>query len=112
MTNTSHIAIQFLIPVTDNDGNPYPGSVFEDLEHELVQRFGGWSLVSGTPMPGAWVDDAGLIVEDNSCRYEVAIDATRLPELDAYLAEVAKTTKQDAIYRVIVGQVAFISPAP
>lgn len=97
--------VQFLVPVFDRKGKPYPRDVQKDLQRELAERFGGWSLAADKPLPGAWRNPASGETEyDESWRYEVGIPAERLEELDEYLAELAHRLGQKAIWRIVTGQ--------
>ena len=96
------LVVQFLVPVYDRAGKPYPRAVHERVRRELEERFDGWSLAGDKPLPGAWRNPASWEVEyDDSWRYEVGIASERLTELDDYLAELAHRLGQKAIWRVL-----------
>lgn len=98
----ARLVVQFLVPVFDRAGKPYPRSVRNRLRSELEVRFDGWSLAGDKPLPGAWRNPASDDVEyDDSWRYELGIAPDRLPELDEYLAELAHRLGQRAIWRVV-----------
>lgn len=101
----SLVVVQFLVPVLDRRGREYDYATFARLRSELERLFGGWSLVSDRPLPGAWRNpETGEVERDSSWRYEVGLPAARLGELDALLARFARRIDQKAIWRVISGE--------
>jgi hypothetical protein len=98
---TSLLIVHFLIPTLDRSGRPYRREVQKAIQRGLEDRFGGWSLVSNNPAPGAWkAPDTGEVEYDDSWRYEIGIPRDRIEELDEYLAEIADMMKQKALWRV------------
>ena len=96
------LVVQFLVPVFDRAGKPYPRAAHKQLRRDLEERFDGWSLAAEKPLEGAWRNPAtGDVEYDESWRYEVGIAADRLPELDRYLGELAYRLGQKAIWRVV-----------
>lgn len=96
------LVVHFLVPRFDRDGRPYRRSVHHALRKDLEERFNGWSSLGDRPFEGAWRNPgSGEIVYDSSWRYEVGIAASRLDELDGYLAELAWRLGQKAIWRVV-----------
>lgn len=97
-----NLVVQFLIPVFDREGKPYPRSVQKEIRRELEDRFDGWSLAGDKPLPGAWRNPTSGDVEyDNSWRYEVGFPPDRLAELDDYLGQLAHRLGQRALWRVV-----------
>lgn len=94
--------VHFLIPVRDRRGVAYPKSIRHRMERELATRFGGWSRVAASPLPGAWLNPVtGRIEHDASWRYEVGLASNRVRELDLYLAELGRRIGQAAIWRIV-----------
>jgi hypothetical protein len=95
-------AVQFLISVADRAAEPYCEAVIEEVRAELERRFGGWSQVGATPMPGGWIDPAtGKRERELSWRYEVMVGPARIAELDDLLARLGRELGQAALYRVV-----------
>jgi hypothetical protein len=95
------LVVQFLVPVFDREGKPYPRSVHKEIRRHLEDRFGGWSLAADRPLAGAWRNpESGDVEYDDSWRYEVGIDPARLGDLDDYLADLARRLRQKALWRV------------
>jgi hypothetical protein len=46
--------IQLLLPLTDNDGRPFPDAVLEAVKKKLVDRFGGVTAYGRAPAEGVW----------------------------------------------------------
>jgi hypothetical protein len=45
---------QILLPVQDNDGRPFPDSVWEEVKGRLVSEFGGITVYRRSPAEGVW----------------------------------------------------------
>lgn len=58
------------LPETDNNGRPCT-LAHEWLKATLLRTFGGYTVV---PVSGAWQDNDGTVYEDESLRYEVAME--------------------------------------
>lgn len=86
----------FLVPLLDNEGQPFPASDWDWLIDELVVRFGGYSLDG--KVKGAWRDDTGHVYHDSSNRYCVAVEAPKAAELFGFLGEVKARFRQLALY--------------
>lgn len=92
--------VEFLIPENDNDGNPLKREVYKQIQREIEELFGGWSIVGHEPMEGGWKNrDTGEHFQGRSWRYRVDIEAYRFEELDEYLAEIAARLGEEAIHR-------------
>ena len=46
--------VQILLPLTDNEGHPFPREEFEHLKHELAERFKGVTAFLQSPAEGIW----------------------------------------------------------
>ena len=57
--------VQILLPLSDNDGKPFPPEMFEALKEELTREYGGVTAFLQAPAQGRWSqDDAGEAEED------------------------------------------------
>ena len=63
-----------LLPVRDADGRPFPRAHFDDLAHELTDRFGGVTAYTRAPAAGLWEEPSGERVRDDVVVYEVMAD--------------------------------------
>jgi len=46
--------LQILLPVTDNDGKPFPDATLRAIQKELCDRFGGVTAYDRAPAEGIW----------------------------------------------------------
>lgn len=63
--------IQILLPLYDNDGNPFPHGEYEQVRHELTERFGGITTYVRSPAEGLWKESATRTVHDEIVIFEV-----------------------------------------
>ena len=67
--------IEFLLPTSDNAGQPFPREEFERIRRELTARFGGVTAFLRSPAAGLWTDDAGHLRHDDLAIFEVMTEA-------------------------------------
>lgn len=63
--------VQLLLPLRDNEGNPFPREMLGDVRHTLTERFGGVTAHLRAPAAGAWKDDEGDVARDDVVIVEV-----------------------------------------
>ena len=63
--------VQILVPLSDNDGKPFPRAWLDALRAELTERFGGVTAHLRAPAAGAWKDDEGDLARDDVVIVEV-----------------------------------------
>ncbi len=64
-----------LIPIYDNDGQPFPSSRFAELRDELTRQFGGMTAYTRAPAQGTWsADDGEPAKRDDIVVYEVMVE--------------------------------------
>lgn len=66
--------VQILLPLTDNDGRPFPRAEFDAVRRELTERFGGVTAYVRAPAEGHWKEGAGTTARDEIVIYEVMVD--------------------------------------
>ena len=94
------IKAEFLVPVRDNEGHPFPRSHWREFEERLL-LFGGFSRESG--VTGAWQSDE-QVYRDMSRRYVMALASwTEVPAWLALIQWVRKRFREEAIYIEIAG---------
>ncbi|HEY5959578.1 MAG TPA: hypothetical protein VIV60_23650 [Polyangiaceae bacterium] len=64
--------VQILLPLSDNDSEPYPQAMFASVRQELLERFGGVTAQLGAPAVGAWRDE-GTDVLDSIVVFETMV---------------------------------------
>jgi hypothetical protein len=67
--------VQLLLPLTDNDGHPFPGAHFDAVRDELTARFGGLTAYTRAPAVGLWGEGGGAPARDDIVVYEVMVEA-------------------------------------
>ena len=110
------IECSFLIPVRRDadlsDGSPHQTDLWEWLDDELYNRFGGATEAPGL-YGGFYRDpDTGKRVADQSHKFIVAVSVHQLHELRAFLVEVCGLFQQKCIYLSVAGEVEFIKATP
>jgi hypothetical protein len=86
--------VQFLLPVSTNDGQPFAASAFERVRTELTERFGGVTAYLRSPAVGAWQDDEGCVAHDDMICVEVMCDTLDRSFWTRYRAELAQRFSQ------------------
>jgi hypothetical protein len=66
--------VQTLLPLRDNDGNPFPREMLDAVRHDLTERFGGVTAHLRAPAAGAWKDEDGDVARDDVVIVEVMDD--------------------------------------
>lgn len=91
-----------LVPIRDNDGQPFSPADWDLLERKLLERFGGFT--GGGMAEGAWSDDAGKVYRDVSRRYEVALSSwNQLPDWLDVVRWIRVHFRQIAVYVEVAG---------
>ena len=63
--------IQLLLPLCDNEGHPFPQSMYLQVRDELTEQFGGITTYVRSPAEGLWKEGKNLAVRDEIVIYEV-----------------------------------------
>ncbi len=89
--------IQFLLPLTDEHGQPFDQALFTRVTQELTETFGGVTAYLRAPAEGAWKDAAGTVARDQVVIYEVMADTLDRPWWRRYKAGLEQTFRQEHI---------------
>jgi hypothetical protein len=65
--------IQLLLPLCDNDGHPFPQSIYLQVRDELSEQFGGITTYVRSPAEGLWKEGLSNTVKDDIVIYEVMV---------------------------------------
>ena len=89
--------VQILLPLYDNDGQPFPPAEYARIRSELTERFGGLTAFARAPAEGFWKEEGDAVAKDDVIVLEVMAD-----DLDAvwwreYRRELEKRFRQDAM---------------
>lgn len=99
-TLTSAITIEFLVPIHDNQGTPFPDSTFALFESHLIDLAGGFTHRGF--VEGAWKAPDGAIYRDRSRLYVVQVSESDAPTVAATIdAEIRGRFRQLAAYLAI-----------
>jgi hypothetical protein len=63
--------IQLLLPLCDNEGHPFPQSIYLHVRDELTEQFGGITTYVRSPAEGLWKEGQSSTVKDEIVIYEV-----------------------------------------
>src|SRR5688500_11832651 len=56
--------VQLLLPLEDSNGQPFPAAQFDQIAHELTERFGGVTAYARSPAEGRWKEGADTTHDD------------------------------------------------
>lgn len=56
--------IQILLPLSDNDGHPFPRAHFDKVAVGLTKRFGGVTAYTRAPAEGRWTGKGSTSAEE------------------------------------------------
>jgi hypothetical protein len=66
--------VQVLLPLYDNDGEPFDPELYADVRMELTRQFGGVTTFVRAPARGLWQKDDGSVTGDDIVVYEVMVE--------------------------------------
>ena len=89
--------VQMLLPVYDNEGQPFDAKLFAAVRRELVERWGGVTTFTRAPGSGAWTEPDGSVVRDDIFIYEVMVEHLDRPWWRTYREETRRRFRQDEL---------------
>ena len=89
--------VQILLPLRDNDGNPFPRAALDRVRHELTERFGGATAYMRSPAAGLWKDDEGDVAHDEVVAVEAMVPHLDLEWWRLYRADLERRFRQDEV---------------
>lgn len=63
--------VQILMPIRDNDGQPFSRSLLDEVRHELTEHFSGVTAHMRAPAHGAWEAPEGETQQEDVVIFEV-----------------------------------------
>jgi hypothetical protein len=87
--------IQILLPLRDNEGEPFASAEFERVRRELAERFGGVTFYARSPAVGIWKDGDGGEDRDEIVVAEVMADGEDRAWWRAYRGELERRFRQE-----------------
>src|SRR5690349_12249496 len=88
--------VQLFLPLSDNAGAPFPGSLFGAVRTELTDAFGGVTAYQRSPATGMWEDD-DTVCRDQLVLFEVMVEALDRDWWRRYAGELAQRFRQDEV---------------
>jgi hypothetical protein len=88
--------IQILLPLRNNDGEPFGRALFDEVRNDLADHFGGVTTYMRAPATGIW-DDDGEKVKDDVVIFEVMTDRVEREFWRLYRLELQEKFEQDVI---------------
>src|SRR5262245_55126546 len=89
------VKVVFYLPLKDNDGRVLAAEI-KEVEAELFVHFVGWTFLGY--IKGAYRMADQTCALDESGAYTVALDESRIGEVEQILRDFKTKTKQEAIY--------------
>ena len=87
--------IQILLPLRDNEGEPFARADFDEVRRELADRFGGVTFYARSPAVGVWKDDDGDEARDEVVVAEVMAEREDREWWRRYRAELERRFRQE-----------------
>lgn len=89
--------IEIFLPLADNQGQRQPSALFEQVRHELTERYGGLTAFTRSPAKGVWQDDGDNRQQDDIVIYEVMHETLDREWWRHYKTELEARFKQEEI---------------
>lgn len=89
--------VQILLPLRDAKGRGFPMKLFDDVAHELTERFGGVTAFTRTPAEGRWKPGSAAAHEEDIVVVEVMVETLDPAWWRTYRRGLEKTFKQKKI---------------
>jgi hypothetical protein len=89
--------VQILLPLYDNAQQPFDHSLFERVERELTETFGGLTAYKQTPAVGFWKADENETTKDRVVVYEVMVPETDRAWWSDYRRQLEARFRQESI---------------
>ena len=89
--------IQLLLPLHDNDGQPFSVSYFTQVRHDLTDRFGGVTAFIRAPAVGLWKERADDINRDEVVMFEVLAEQLDRTWWSLYRKQLQNKFRQDEV---------------
>ena len=89
--------VQILLPLYDNNGEPFPQREYVQVRDELTERFGGITTYVRSPAEGLWKETPTLTVRDDIVIYEVMTEGLDRSWWRGYREKLAVRFRQDML---------------
>lgn len=95
--------VQILLPLSDNEGKPFPSSVFEALKDELTNEFDGVTAFLQSPAEGRWTGNRAGSKDEEIVIFEVMVRDLDIVDWNKRRSDLEARFRQD---RVIIRHMA------
>jgi hypothetical protein len=89
--------IQLLLPLYDNNKQPFSHEEFDYVRDELAKRFGGVTAFRRSPAEGVWREGEGGVSRDEVVIFEVMAEQLDRQWWSRYREELEKRFRQERI---------------
>lgn len=89
--------IQLLLPLYDNDKQPFERAAFDRVRNEMAERFGGVTAFRRSPAEGLWKESEGEISRDELVTFEVMAEHLDRKWWEQYRRELEKRFRQEEV---------------
>ena len=89
--------VEILLPLADNEGQPFSPDVWKAVREELVERFGGLTAFTRSPAEGLWKAEEGERSRDEIVILEVMADTLDRGWWRGFRSELEARFRQDEI---------------
>jgi hypothetical protein len=94
--------VQILLPLRNNQGEPFPKKAFDQVRDELTESFGGVTFYRRSPAEGLWKPGAGDVNRDDVVIFEVMTETLDRRWWRGYRDELAgRFCQDDLVVRAI-----------
>jgi hypothetical protein len=94
--------VQLLLPLRDNTGIFFPAALYEQIRHELTDRFGGMTAYVRAPAEGTFETGSGEIMRDEIVIVEVMCEQLEEDFWRGYRAQLTELfAQEDLIVRAL-----------
>jgi hypothetical protein len=88
--------VEILLPLRDNEGQPFGADKYAAIRQYLTERFGGMTAFTRSPAEGTFADDRGT-VHDDIVVFEVMTETLDQEWWRAYRRRLEREFRQDEI---------------
>jgi len=88
--------VQLLLPLMDQDGKPFPRSLYRRIREVLTERFGGLTAYTRAPAVGLWDEGEGVTIDDIVV-YEVMVEELDRNWWQQYRQQLEEELDQDEL---------------
>ena len=89
--------IQILLPMTDENKDPFPAEYYSVLAETLTEKFGGVTAYMPSPATGLWKQDQNTTVKDQIAILEVMADRLDFSEWKKIKDDLGRKFRQEEI---------------